>query len=114
MTYVRIRICVLGLMCHACVGPTMRATRAYIHTYDVAAHCATVGTTPSLLGPDESARTYVCAYVLLGFTCPACVGLAVRAYIRTNDVAAHCATVARRHCYSCAMTRSAQTASSAN
>ena len=24
-------------------------------------------------------------------------------YIRTNDVAAHCATVARRHRYSCAM-----------
>ena len=39
----------------------MRATRAYIHTYDVAAHCATVDTTPSLLGRDESARTYVCA-----------------------------------------------------
>jgi len=34
-----------------------RATRAYIHTYDVAAHCATVGTTPSLLGRDESAHT---------------------------------------------------------
>ena len=49
----------LGL-CLACVGPAMRATRAYIHTYDVAAHCATVGT---LLGRDESARTYVCAYV---------------------------------------------------
>ena len=85
----------------------MRATRAYLHTYDVAAHFVTVGTTPSLLGRDE----YVCAYVLLGFTCLAYVGLAMRAtraYIRTNDVAAHCATVARRHRYSCAMTRSAQ------
>ena len=38
--------------------PAMRATRAYIYTYDVAAHCATVGTTPSLLGRDESARTW--------------------------------------------------------
>ena len=38
-TYVRIRICVLGF---ACVGPAMRATRAYIHTYDVATHCATM------------------------------------------------------------------------
>jgi len=28
---------VLGFMCLACVGPAMRATRAYIHTYDVAA-----------------------------------------------------------------------------
>ena len=48
------------------------------------------------------------------FTCLACVGLAIRAtraYIRTNDVAAHCATVARRHRYSCAMTRSAQNCS---
>ncbi len=40
---VRIRICVqvLGFMCLACVGPAMRAT-CYIHTYDIAAHCAVV------------------------------------------------------------------------
>ena len=50
--------------CLACVGSAMRATCAYIHTYDFAAHCATVGTTPTLLGRDESARTYVCAYGL--------------------------------------------------
>ena len=91
----------------------MRATHAYIHTFDVAAYCVTVGTTPSLLGRDESARTYmyVCAYVLLGFTCLACVGLtmrATRAYLGTKYVAAHCATVARRHRYSCTMIRSAQ------
>ena len=101
MTYVRIHICVhVSCMRWA-------SHESYIHTYDVA-HCATVGTTPSLL---ESARTYVCAYVLLGFTCLACVGPAMRAtraYIRTNDVAAHCATVAQRHRYSCAMTRPAQ------
>ena len=42
MTYVRIQICVLGFMCLACVGPAMRATRAYIRTNNVAAHCATV------------------------------------------------------------------------
>ena len=42
MTYICISICILGFMCLACVGPAMRATRAYIHTYDVAAHCATV------------------------------------------------------------------------
>ena len=111
MTYERIRICVLRFMCYACIGPAMRATRTYIHTYNVAAHCATVGTTPSLLGHDESARTNVCAYVLLGFTCLACVGLAMRAtraYIHTNDVAAHCATIARRHHYLCAMTQSTQ------
>ena len=46
-------------MCLACVGPAMRATHAYIHTYDVAAHCASVGMMPSLLGRYESAhRTY--------------------------------------------------------
>ena len=101
-------------MCLACIGPAMRATHADIHTYDVTAHFATVGTTPSLLGRDESARTHVCAY--MGFTCLACVGPAMRAtrtYIRTNDVAAHCATVARRHRYSCAMSPH-NTASSAN
>ena len=103
MTYIRICICVLGFMCLACVGPAMRATRTYIHTYDVAACCVTVGTTPLLLGCDESAHR-----LLLGFTCLACIGLAMRAtraYIRTNDVVAHCATVAGRHRYSCAMTR---------
>ena len=42
MAYVCIRICVLGFICLVSVGPAMRATRAYIHTYDVAAHCATV------------------------------------------------------------------------
>ena len=79
----------------------MRATRTYIHTYDVAAHCITVGTTPSLLGHDESAR----------FTCLVCVGLAMRATqacIHTNDVATHCATVAGRHRYLCVMIRFAQ------
>ena len=53
--------------------------------------------TPSLLGHDESTRTYICAYALLGFTCLACIGPAMRAmwaYIHTSDVAAHCATVA--------------------
>ena len=89
------------------------STDSLIHTYNVAAHCATVGTTPSLLGHGESACTctYVCAYVLLGFTFVACIGLAMRttrAYIRTNDVTAHYATVARHHRYSCAMTWSAQ------
>ena len=54
------------VMCLACVGPTMRATRAFLHTYDVAAHCGTVGTMPSLLGRNESTRTYICTYVLLG------------------------------------------------
>ena len=54
------------VMCLACVGPTMRATRAFIHTYDVAAHCGTVGMMPSLLGCNESTRTYICTYVLLG------------------------------------------------
>ena len=60
-------------------------------------------------------RRYV-HMALLGFTCLACIGLAMRAtqaYIRTNDVAAHCATVARHHCYSCAMSPH-KTASSAN
>ena len=52
-TYMHMRTCT----CLACVGPAMRATRAYIHTYDVAAHCATVDTTPSLLGRDEFAHT---------------------------------------------------------
>ena len=110
-TYTHMRTGFMCLSTLACIGPTMRATHVYIHTYDVPAHCATFGTTPSLLGRDESARMYVCTYVLLGFTCLACVGLAMRAtqdYIRTNDVAAHCATLARRHHYSCTMTRSAQ------
>ena len=42
MTYIRIHICVLGFMCLTCVGPAMRATHTYIHTYDVVAHCAAV------------------------------------------------------------------------
>ena len=108
MMYVRMHIIMRTWV--ACVGPAMRATRTFIHTYVVAAHCATVGTTASLLRR-ASACTYVCVYVLLGLTCLACVGLAMRAtraYICTNDVAAHCATVAQRHRYLCVMTRSAQ------
>ena len=50
-------ICLLGFTCLACVGRAMRATRAYIHTYDVAAHCATVVTTPSLLVAMNSAQS---------------------------------------------------------
>ena len=79
-----------------------------LHTY-IRRCCCTLcycSTTPSLLGRDGSARTYVCACVLLGFTCLACVGPAMRAtqaYIRTNDVAAHYATVAQHQRYSCAM-----------
>ena len=79
----------------------MRATRVYIHTYDVAAHCATVARRHRY-----SVRTYVRMRIIMRFTCLACVGLAMRAtraYIRSNDVAAHCATVARRHRYSSAM-----------
>ena len=41
----------------------MRATHAYIHTYDVATLCATVDKMPLLLGR-ASTRTYICAYVL--------------------------------------------------
>ena len=105
MTHVRIRICVHGFMCLACVGPAMRATRAHVHTYDVAVRCATVGTTPSLLGHAESACTYVCAYVLLGFTCLACVGLATRATRAYIPHKRFCCTL----CYcSTTMTRSAQ------
>ena len=61
MTYERIRMCILGFMCYACIGPAMRAMRAYIHTYNVAAHCATVGTTPSLLVRDDTVRTKLLA-----------------------------------------------------
>ena len=106
---VHIHICVLGFMCLACHESYM------LHTHIRC--CCTLcccGMTPSLLGRDESAHTYahVC---LLGFTCLACVGPVMRAtqaYICTNDVA-HCATVARRHCYPCAMSLH-KTASSAN
>ena len=77
MTYLRIRICVvLGFMClrllHAFGQPWELYTRAYIHTYDVAAHCATVGTTPSLLGR-ASARTHVCAYVKFTWVYVSCM-----------------------------------------
>ena len=100
MTYIRVY---LGFMCLACVGPAMRATCTYIHTYDVATHCATVGTTPSLLGCDESSHMHICAYVLLGFTCLACAGLAMRA-TQAYNVHTHkrcCCTL----CY-CSMTPS--------
>ena len=56
------------------------------------------------------------AYALLEFTCLTCAGpvmRATRAYISTNDVAAHCATVARRYRYSCTMSPH-KTATSAN
>ena len=93
LTFVRIHY-TLGSCVFACIGPATRATRTYIHTYDVAAHCATMAQRHRYSGPHV--RRYV-HMALLGFMCLACVGLAMRAtraYIRTNDVAAHCATVA--------------------
>ena len=57
--------CVLGFMC---IGAAMRATRAYIHTYDVAAHCATVARRHRYSGAMSShirtyARTLTWVYV---------------------------------------------------
>ena len=110
--YVYVRTSGVARVCafvHACMYVRIRNIRTWVHV-------SCCGTTPSLLGRDESTRTYVCAYASLGLTCLAFIGPAMgatRAYIRTNDVAAHFATVARRHRYSCAMSPH-KTASSAN
>ena len=87
MTYICIRICILGFMSLACVGPAMRATRAYIHTYDGTAHCATVARCHRYLGRmSPHVRTY--AHIYLGFsTCLAQMILLHIVLLQHNTIA---------------------------
>ena len=78
--YAYLGTCVL----HALGQPRELHTHTYIWCCGTLCYCAT---TPSLLGHNESACTYICAYALLVFTCLAYVGPAMRAtraYIATH------------------------------
>jgi len=101
MTYVRIRICILGFMCLsssrlACIGPD---THLHTHIQCCCTLCYCWHDASGAMSPHVC--TYADNYVLLSHESYA--GLHMH-----NDVAAHCATVARCHRYLCTMARSAQ------